>query len=148
MNEEGTRARRLRDAGYKLTNARLTVLTVLEALGGHVTSGQVLEAVEQHDPSIGRASVFRTLDLLTHIGLIRPTYGASSITPVYVLMPDGHHHHMVCTRCNRVIEIDGCGMEQIQREIEVRLNVQVTGHLVEFFGLCETCKTAPPPDEE
>jgi Fur family ferric uptake transcriptional regulator len=133
------RALRLREAGHKLTNARLTVLDVLEKSGGHITSGEVLEQVAKLDSSIGRASVFRTLDLLTSLSIIRPTYINSSITPTYVLLPDGHHHHIVCTNCNRVIEFDDCGLTAIAADLEMRLHVKLTGHLLEFYGLCNRC---------
>ena len=105
------RAQRLRDAGYKLTNARLTVLTALEQYDGHITSTELLERVNQMDASIGRASVFRTLDLFTHLSIIRPTYIDSSVTPTYVLLPDGHHHHIICTNCNKVIEFEECDLD-------------------------------------
>ena len=134
MNELslGPRAQRLRDAGYKLTNARLTVLAVIEEADGHITSTELLERVNQLDPSIGRASVFRTLDLFTQLNLIRPTYIDSSVTPTYVLMPNGHHHHIICTNCNRVIEFEDCGLEKLRQELEQRLHVHLTGHLLEF----------------
>lgn len=133
------RAQRMRDTGHKLTNARLTVLDVLEKSGGHITSSEVLEGVAAVDSSIGRASVFRTLDLLTTLSIIRPTYINSSITPTYVLLPDGHHHHIVCTNCNRVIEFDNCGLSAIAADLEARLHVKLSGHLLEFYGLCDRC---------
>ncbi len=133
------RAVRLREAGHKLTNARLTVLNVLENNDGHLTSAEVLDQVDKRDSSIGRASVFRTLDLLTSLSIIRPTYMNSSMTPTYVLMPDGHHHHIVCTNCNRIIEFENCGLSAIAAELEERLHVKLTGHLLEFYGLCDKC---------
>ncbi len=84
MNEQtlSPRAQRLRDAGYKLTNARLTVLDALEDHDGHVTSTELLERVNALDPSIGRASVFRTLDLFTQLrSSARPTSTAASRRP-------------------------------------------------------------------
>lgn len=138
-DELSPRALRLRDAGHKLTNARLTVLDVIEESGGHITSAEVLEKVNAADSSIGRASVFRTLDLLTSLSIIRPTYINSSLTPTYVLLPDGHHHHIICTNCNRVIEFEDCALSGIEAELESRLHVKLTGHLLEFYGLCDKC---------
>lgn len=134
---------RLRHAGYKLTNARLTTLQAIEDLGGHITSTQVLERVSEIDESIGRASVFRTLDLLTRLGIIRPIYLESSTTPKYVLMPDGHHHHVVCVRCHRVIEFDDCGLGEMTKTLEDKLKVKIMGHLLEFYGECEDCLNKP-----
>jgi Fur family transcriptional regulator, ferric uptake regulator len=133
------RAQRLRDAGHKLTHARLTVLQALENTGGHMTSAEILQQVNTLDASIGRASVFRALDLFTRLSIIRPTYIDSSITPTYVMLPDGHHHHIICTNCNRIIEFEDCGLSRLAAELERKLNVQLVGHLLEFYGLCDQC---------
>lgn len=131
---------RLRDAGHKLTQARLTVLGVIEDSGGHITSSEVLSAVEAIDGTIGRASVFRTLDLLTRLNIIRPTYIGTSSTPSYVLMADGHHHHIVCITCNRVIEFDDCGLQELRQTLEARYKMHLVGHLLEFYGECADCQ--------
>ncbi len=141
------RAQRLREAGYKLTSARLTVLHVIETSGGHVTSSEVLERVTALDDSIGRASVFRALDLFTRLSILRPTYIGTSATPTYVLMPDGHHHHMICISCNRVIEFEDCELDELAAELETRLKVHITGHLLEFYGLCDDCYNQPRPSK-
>jgi Fur family ferric uptake transcriptional regulator len=142
------RAQRLRDSGYKLTGARLTVLWVLEQSGGHITSTELLEQVNVVDPSIGRASVFRALDLFTRLSIVRPTYMHTSTTPTYVLMPNGHHHHIICTNCNRVIEFENCGLKSLEDELERRLKVHLTGHLLEFYGLCEGCMDSEDQESE
>lgn len=142
-DELSPRAQRLREAGYKLTHARLTVLDVLESTHDHLTSTEILEAVSAADPDIGRASVFRTLDLLTRLAVVRPTYIDSSITPRYVMLPGGHHHHIICMNCHRVIEFHDCGLENMAAQLEDRLGVTLTGHLLEFYGLCRDCKDSP-----
>jgi Fur family transcriptional regulator, ferric uptake regulator len=145
MNNLSPRAQRLRDAGYKLTNARMTVLSVLENSDGHLTSTELLDRVNEVDSSIGRASVFRSLDLFTKLAIVRPTYIGTSMTPTYVMLPNGHHHHIICTNCSRVIEFEDCGLSGLSSELERRLNVQLTGHLLEFYGLCESCTRLPRP---
>ena len=94
------------------------MLAALEERDGHITSTELLERVNELDASIGRASVFRTLDLFTQLNLIRPTYIDSSVTPTYVLMPDGHHHHIICTNCNRVIEFEELRARTAAQELE------------------------------
>ena len=136
------RAQRLRDAGYKLTNARLAVLNIIESRDGHITSAEVLEETGKVAPEIGRASVFRALDLFTRLSIIRPTYINDSSTPTYVLLPDGHHHHIICTNCDRVIEFDDCHLEPLEHELERQFKVRLTGHLLEFYGMCAVCLSA------
>ena len=130
---------KVREAGYKITNARLAVLSVLHESGGHLTSADVLAQVEARDPSVGRASVFRTLEMLTGLGIVRPTY-LETRTPTYVLMSEkGHHSHIVCMQCDSVIEIDDCFVESLSSELEARYNFHLSGHLLEFYGTCADC---------
>jgi Fur family ferric uptake transcriptional regulator len=147
VDKPGQRLQRLREAGFKLTNARVKVLDVLEASDDHLTSTQVIDAVNELDAGIGRASVFRSLDLLTSLAIIRPTYIDSSVTPKYVLLPDGHHHHIVCTGCNKVIEFNDCGLTDLARRLETEYAVKITGHLLEFFARCDGCSLPEDADE-
>ena len=124
MRQNNTYITSLKQAGYRLTQARLTVLEVLEAERGHITSADVLEKVERINPAIGRASVFRTLELFTQLGFIRPTYIHTSLTPTYVMMHGGHHHHVICTECKRFFELDDCGLEALTINLQRELDVQ------------------------
>jgi Fur family ferric uptake transcriptional regulator len=134
-------ARALRGAGYKLTTPRLTILDILEKHGGHLTSSELLKLVEQRDPGIGRASVFRTLDLMIKVGIIWTTVQGGS-TVHYMLMPGGHHHHIICTNCHKLIEFEDCRLGPLIHAMQERYGVRVDGHLLELYGLCSDCRTA------
>lgn len=137
----------LRDAGYKLTSPRLTILDLLEQSGGHITSAELLSLVEERDPSIGRASVFRTLDLMTKLGIIwTSVQGGSTIH--YMLMPGGHHHHIICTNCNKLIEFTDCQLGKLIAGLEKEYGVQVEGHLLELYGRCKDCLSMQSPHDE
>jgi Fur family ferric uptake transcriptional regulator len=115
------------------------VLQALHESGGHLTSSEIIERIEADDASIGRASIFRTLELLTSLAIVRPTF-LNPTTPSYVLMSqEGHHSHIVCTQCDRVIELDECHVDQMMQELESRHGIHLTGHLVEFYGVCDLC---------
>lgn len=138
----------LRDAGYKLTSPRLTILELLGESGGHITSAELLSLVEQRAPSIGRASVFRTLDLMTRLGIIWTSVQGGS-TVHYMLMPGGHHHHIVCTNCNKLIEFGDCRLDTLITQVEKKYGVRVEGHLLELYGRCKDCQeTNTAPYEE
>lgn len=141
MSNQVAGANALRKAGYKLTVPRLTILEILEQSSGHLTSTELLELVEQRDPSIGRASVFRTLDLMIKLGIIwSSVQGGSTIH--YMLMPGGHHHHIVCTNCHKLFEFSDCHLGALIRSLEQEYRVQIEGHLLELFGVCEDCRDA------
>ncbi len=130
---------RLREAGYKITNARRTVLEVLCQDDQHLTSADVIEQVEARDPGIGRASIFRTLELLTELAIIRPTY-LTPRTPNYIVMPEsGHHAHIICPQCNKITELGDCEIEDLIAQIAERQGLEITGHLLEIYGICPDC---------
>jgi len=132
-------AQTLRNAGYKLTTPRLTLLDVLEQNGGHLTSTELLALVAERDASIGRASVFRTIDLLARLGIVASMVQDGS-TINYVLMVGGHHHHMVCTNCRTVTEFEHCGMGALFERLEREYGFQHHGHLLEVYGICQNCR--------
>ncbi len=136
-----TSVQALRNAGYKMTGPRLTILDILEKSGGHITSAELLSLVEQRDPSIGRASVFRTLDLMIKLGIVWTSVQGGS-TVHYMLMPGGHHHHIICTNCDKLIEFDDCRLGALISSLEREYGVHVEGHLLELYGLCQDCQDA------
>lgn len=130
---------RLREAGYKITNARRTVLEVLCQDSQHLTSSDIIEQVEVIDPSIGRASIFRTLELLTELAIIRPTY-LTPRTPNYIVMPEsGHHAHIICPQCSKITELGDCEIEDLIERIAEKHALRITGHLLEIYGVCPGC---------
>ena len=135
-----TAIQRLKFSGYKLTNARRRVLEILCSDDAHLTSAEVLERASGGENPVGRASVFRTLELLTVLAIIRPTYLRPG-TRHYIVMPeDGHHAHIVCPKCQRVIEINDCEIEELLDDLATRYQIELNGHLLELYGVCEDCR--------
>lgn len=129
----------LERAGYRITTARRVAITALHDSGGHMTAPELVNAVRERNTGIGRASVYRTLDLLTSLGLVQAsTLGGTSTT--YILTPAGHHHHIVCLNCRQTVEFDECVMGEFEQQLADRAGFQVEGHLLEIYGLCATCR--------
>jgi Fur family ferric uptake transcriptional regulator len=104
-----------------------------------MTSREILQRVYDIDSDIGRASVFRTLELFTSLAIIRPTY-LEPRTPHYIFMPaDGHHAHLVCTQCSRVIELGDCEIAEQIEQYSRKHPFNLTGHLLELYGICSEC---------
>lgn len=128
----------LQDKGYRLTAARRAIVEALVTSGGHVSADDLAERVRRAVPNVGRMTVYRTLDLLSELGLIRPVYQGTGAAH-YILLEDGHHHHLVCSNCDQVIEFDECVVQEISEVLGGRYNFQVQGHLLELFGICSDC---------
>ncbi len=129
----------LKAKGYRMTAARQAILDVFVNCGGHISADGLVEEVRQETPNIGRMTVYRTLDLLCQLGLIRPVYQGTGAAH-YVMMIDGHHHHLICSNCGDVLEVDECILEEVDLIVSNRFDFKIQGHLFEFFGLCCKCQ--------
>ncbi len=129
---------RLRTAGYKITPPRLAVLQVIEQEGEHLNPAEILTRAQTIYPAIGRATVYRTLEMLTEIGVVRPIY-VGEHGPTYI-RAEGGHHHLVCSACGVVIDFEQCMADQMTQELSDRFGFQIKSHLLEFYGLCAACR--------
>ncbi|HEY1409941.1 MAG TPA: Fur family transcriptional regulator [Promineifilum sp.] len=130
----------LEKRGYRLTAARAAILDALTDSGGHLTADDLTEMVRRRRTGIGRMTVYRTLDLLCDLGLLRPVYQGTGAAH-YIILEDGHHHHLICSGCGRVIEFDQCALEMLHDDIDRRFRFRVDGHLLELYGQCDACRT-------
>lgn len=130
---------RLRQAGYKITPARLAVLEIILREGQHQNPGEILRLAQAIHPNTGRATVYRTLELLTQLGIVRPIYVGES-GPTYI-RAEGGHHHLVCAGCGKVVDFEQCVADSMERELEARFGFRIRSHLLEFYGLCAECYT-------
>jgi Fur family ferric uptake transcriptional regulator len=138
MTELTGLAEKLKRAGHKLTAPRRAVVEVLEQDGEHLSPNEVLARGRQIYPRLSRATVYRTLDLLTGLGLIRPIY-LHDTSQRYVTAQGGHHH-LVCIDCGVAFEFEQCEADQLTVTLSERFQFEIHSHLLEFYGLCETCK--------
>ena len=127
---------RLRTAGLRVTRPRLTILELLESLGGHHTAESLNARLEESGPSLTRGTVYNVLDDLVTAGLaMRADRGPG--TAIYEL-GDVWHHHFVCRECGSVADVD-CSVES-----EPCVHIEVPGAVVDeaqiiFRGLCADC---------
>jgi len=126
--------------GHRLTAARQVIAKTMVSTGGHCSADELVDLVHESRPGVGRMTVYRTLDLFCRLGLVRPFYPGTGAAR-YVLMDSGHHHHLICNSCGRIIEVEDCDLGKITQErIGKRHDFEVRGHLLEFYGLCGACR--------
>ena len=124
--------------GFRRTAARLAIITALVNSAGHVTADDLADKVRQHAPHVGRMTVYRTLELLCELGLVRPIYQGSGAAH-FILMANGSHHHLICNRCHDVIEFEECSATLLIEQVARQFNFHISSHLLELHGLCENC---------
>jgi Fur family transcriptional regulator, ferric uptake regulator len=129
----------LRAKGHRLTPQRELVLAAVEHLG-HATPDEVYAEVRTHCESINLSTVYRTLELLDELGLIRHAH-LSDRAPTYHSARGHEHAHLVCRECRRVISIDRSEMEQALGPLAAGHGFSPDyGHLT-VFGTCRDCRT-------
>jgi Fur family ferric uptake transcriptional regulator len=110
---------------------------------GHFTAAELVDAARRRHLGVGRATVFRTLDVLEGIGAVE-RLDLPSGEHAYVGCEPAHHHHVVCSNCGRASEIADVGLRPILREVARQTGYRVDDHRLELFGLCPACLAARP----
>lgn len=137
MAEDGDWQQRLRDSGHRLTPQRELVLEAVESLG-HATPDEVFAEVRRRSEAINLSTVYRTLELLDELGLIRHAH-LSDRAPTYHAATGHEHAHLVCRRCKKVISVGLPAIEQALGALVAGEGfVPDYGHL-SVFGLCADC---------
>ena len=130
----------LRDYGLKLTRPRLAVLQVLDASAEHLEVAEVHRRALKIDPRVGLASVYRTMDLLERLHLVKHVH-VEHRQRHYARTTERHGHHLVCNGCGLVVEFSDCHLDGLTRTLARRTKFHIEGHCVEFFGQCRKCRT-------
>jgi Fur family ferric uptake transcriptional regulator len=134
--------RSLERAGYQATANRRLVADLVAASGGHFTAADLLKRGRKERVNIGRATVFRALELLTSLRVVE-RLDLPSGSHAYVLCdPDEHHHHLVCSSCGRSEDVADGELARLVDEIGRRHGYTVEAHRLELFGLCPACTAA------
>lgn len=124
-------------AGHRLTGPRRTVADLVAARDGHFTAADLVDDARAH--GIGRATVFRSIDLFTSLGLVERV-DLPGGEHAYVACDTAHHHHAICTRCGRSFDVDDAGLSDVLARMGSRSGFRVTAHRLEIFGLCAACQ--------
>jgi Fe2+ or Zn2+ uptake regulation protein len=137
-NDSGVVLDALASAGVRLTEPRRAMATLIEGRDGHFTTAELVTAARAAYPGLGRATIFRALDLFTSLGLVErvdlPDGGHA-----WVACDTAHHHHAICTRCGRSTEVDDLGLAEVLAEVAGRSGFRVATHRLEVFGTCAAC---------
>ena len=128
----------LEQEGHRLTSPRRRVAELLGQRLGTFTAADLLDDAVRRRQPIGRATIFRALDLFTELGLLE-RIDLPSGEHAYVACEPIHHHHVVCSNCGRQTEVDDAGVQQIVAEMARRTGYRIQRHRLELYGLCPTC---------
>ncbi len=128
---------KLEALGYRVTPSRRAVIATVLQQSGHFSVDDLLQRCR----GAGRATVFRTMRLLTELDIVcRVLLEDGSLR--YRVSRRGHHHHLVCVACGHVQDLDDCAVGDLVRELAAATAYEIEGHWLEFYGRCAACRGA------
>ncbi len=139
MTIESRTLDRLRDLGLRITEPRREVVQAVCQEPGPFTAEELFDHLRLSGSSVGRATVFRTLDLLAGLRVLDRVHQPDGHHG-YVLIGPGHRHHLVCSECGSVVEFQGCNVDKFVGELASQTDFRIEGHWLEIFGICATCQ--------
>ncbi len=129
------------DVPWRLTSKRRLVAQALGEAGRTVGAVELFETLRRAHPHIGRATVFRTLDLLVEMGLAQRFEGEGHVH-VYTSCDPAHHHHLVCRSCGTTQDIDDTEVDALTTSVRRRHHFTLDHDSLDFYGRCATCATS------
>jgi len=129
---------RLEEQRLRITPSRLAVVAAVLDRSGHFSVDDILGRV----PQVGRATVFRTMKLLSEMGVLCRILLDDGSLRYRVSHRQDHHHHLVCVSCASVQELDACIDPDVLGDLARSTGYEIEGHWLEFFGRCAACRNS------
>jgi len=141
----------LRGCGLRVTLGRKAILDVLTRAEKHLSAEDIYMRVHPLCPSVGLTTVYRTLEVLVNMGLVnKMVFGDGRAWYELAAGPrkERHHHHLICTKCKRVIDYTDFIDEELEflkkaeKGLSKKYHFDITNHEIQFNGLCEKCRSS------
>ncbi len=144
MNNMEILREKLKQTGFKITPQRRAIIEVLlQNDAKHLSSEQIYDLVKVDCPEIGLATVYRTMQVLDEVGAISKLSLDDGCIRYEINLnkEDSHnHHHLICKKCSKIIEVEEDLLDEIEQRIEKIYKFDILDHDVKFYGICENCK--------
>jgi Fur family ferric uptake transcriptional regulator len=134
--------------GLRNTRPRRVIAEKLAQMaqqGSDFATEDLWRALQHEDGRLGRATVFRAVDTLLDQGMLDRVEFADGVRRYRVCGGAAHHHHLTCTQCHRVVEVEICLPPETLSAVATSADFALEGHSIELFGRCPTCRPAPQP---
>lgn len=140
MQETGHYGNILKRAGLKNTKYRIAILEVIENSNQPISAEPIFLELKGKKYTINISSVYRILESLVSKGLVIKTNITGDSRATYEFKRSEHKHHLICSGCKKMISVNGCPLEEYEKQLKDKMDFDITGHRLEIFGLCGDCK--------
>ncbi|MCC2644255.1 MAG: hypothetical protein K0R49_192 [Burkholderiales bacterium] len=129
----------IQNKGLKLTKHKLAILKLFE-LHKHLDAHKINTLLNEEGNNVSAATIYRVLASFEKNGVV-VRHNFNEDQAVYELADPNHHHdHLICTKCNKVIEFYNCQIELLQEEIAKKNSFKIINHHLNLYGICSECK--------
>lgn len=132
---------RLRQHGYRLTGPRTAVVDAVLRHDRPFTAEQLVAELSGGNDSIGRATVYRTLEVLASMDVLTRIVTPDG-HPSYISGAPGHRHHLLCQVCGTTVTFTACPMTDLISSLASDTSFVIKDHTLEVFGVCPSCQSA------
>jgi Fur family ferric uptake transcriptional regulator len=138
MSYPGEIVKKLSEKGYRMTPQRLMIVSAIENSDGHISAEEIYAQVVAKYPHVNISTVYRTLELLKELELVTETdFGEGRVR--YHPAGKGHHHHLVCTGCGTVIDLDESLLSSLESTLLSDYKFSADLRHLAIFGRCAKC---------
>ncbi|MFH1453116.1 MAG: transcriptional repressor [Armatimonadota bacterium] len=140
---------KFRECGFRFTVPRQYILQVLKKSEGHLPAEEIYFKVRKLHSGTGLTTVYRTLELLVNMGVLSKIdtgEGKSRYELVEGISGKKHHHHLVCTKCGKIIdyadfmEKEKEFLAQTEKGLSAKYDFDIKNHKIYFTGFCKKCR--------
>lgn len=130
----------LRHKKLRFSKQRKTITQVFLQVEDHVEIGELCERAKIVDEMIGKSTVYRTMNLLLECGLAKESITIGDRRIFERVYERGHHDHMICSKCRKIMGFFHPLIEKFQQEIADQHLFTISSHRMTLFGICQDCK--------
>jgi Fur family ferric uptake transcriptional regulator len=130
----------LRACGKRVTAQRRLVLEIVAGSEGHLDAGEIYRRARTRDPRISLSTVYRNLNLLQELGIISELH-LDEEHHHYEVKQDSGHHHLICSRCDSVVEFDSPLADRLISEVAEQEGFSIERAHIDLVGVCGECRS-------
>lgn len=130
---------RITSRGRRLTRQRVVVAEALAKAGAALSAQELYERLRPHHQRLGLATVYRALEAQVESGMAQRLERPAHVYAYVACSPD-HHHHLVCTSCQRVQDVDETLLASMLRGVRERHGFAVDHARLDLYGQCASCR--------